>query len=37
LVITAFLARLLFGERISRLEATGIVTAVAAVTLANLG
>ncbi|MFO7697915.1 MAG: EamA family transporter [Anaerolineae bacterium] len=37
LVITAILARMLFGERISRLEATGIATAVAAVTLANLG
>ena len=28
---------LLFRERISRLEVTGMVTAVAAVTLANLG
>lgn len=37
LVITAILARLLFRERISRLEVTGMVTAVAAVALANLG
>lgn len=37
LVITAVLARLLFRERISRMEVTGMVTAVAAVTLANLG
>jgi drug/metabolite transporter (DMT)-like permease len=36
LVVTALLARLWVGERINRLEAAGMVVAVAAVTLANL-
>jgi drug/metabolite transporter (DMT)-like permease len=36
LVFTALLARLIFGERITRVETAGIVIAVAAVTLANL-
>ena len=37
LVFSAVLARILFGERIAALERGGIVLAVAAVTLANLG
>lgn len=37
LVFTAILARLLFRETITRLESTGIVVTLAAVTLANLG
>ena len=36
LVFTAVAARLMFGERISRLERLGIVVAVAAVALVNL-
>lgn len=37
LVFSAVLARLLFAERVTRLELAGIAVAVAAVTLANLG
>ena len=37
LVFSAVLARALFRERIGRLETAGIMLAVGAVTLANLG